>query len=515
MKLSALTLLVLIIATSSLFAQESFSLSGTVLNIPGEPVAGADVRLQNGGLETKSGTDGAFSLTGVPSGILPMHRSLQSSLTIHKNGVLRFSPAPVSQRISVDVFTMNGTRISSQTFSSLGNTQVILSPADYFPDNLSDRLYLVRIDNDGTEYELMVMALNGVFSTPESFASLPQSLLKNAAVNDTLLISLNTSPAKKIPIDNYSIALGDIYHCGTGMVLIPSKDSSFQMGSNHADAQENEKPVHKVSFTYDFWIDTTEVTIGHMETVMKEKWDPRVPWDKNSPDYPGKEAKHPAWYLNQYDCFLYCNELSKREGLDTVYEYSKEEHYGSMTFKPILYDCKVNFKADGYRLPTEAEWEYACRAGSTTEFYWGDDASEATVKQYAVYNTKMSTQTEYVASLKPNAFGLYDMSGNISERVHDWMGAYTADDQIDPIGPMKGVPESFVIKGGGFRHPSAKFLRSAIRWCSDNNKTGGHEERHHSHGPYEDKYCRPGFRVSRGLIPGKDVQELKPDVMRM
>jgi hypothetical protein len=152
---------------------------------------------------------------------------------------------------------------------------------------------------------------------------------------------------------------------------------------------------------------------------------------------------------------------------------------------------------------------------STTEFYWGDDMSEATMKKCAEYNTKFSSQTEHVASREPNAFGLYDMSGNISERVHDWINTYPSEEQIDPIGPMKGDPEAFVMKGGGFRHPEPKYIQSAIRWYSDNPITGGHEERHHSIGPYGDKYCRPGFRVARGLIPGKEVQSLKPDKMKM
>jgi formylglycine-generating enzyme required for sulfatase activity len=120
-------------------------------------------------------------------------------------------------------------------------------------------------------------------------------------------------------------------------------------------------------------------------------------------------------------------------------------------------------KTNRYRLPSEAEWEYACRAGSDRRFSFGDDAGAAVTGEklryyfgdegaelgaYAWYGNVSGNETHPVALKKPNALGLYDMHGNVAEWCKDWYGPYPAQDQTDPEGPADGA--SRILRGGGF-----------------------------------------------------------------
>ena len=116
------------------------------------------------------------------------------------------------------------------------------------------------------------------------------------------------------------------------------------------------------------------------------------------------------------------------------------------------------YKRQPYRLLTEAEWEYACRAGSTTQFSFGD--AESDLGQYAWYRDNSSGKSHLVGEKKPNGFGLYDMHGNIWEWVNDWYGDYETRPQIDPQGPDTG--QARVSRGGGWNN-TARLLRSAYR----------------------------------------------------
>ncbi|HEY7491964.1 MAG TPA: formylglycine-generating enzyme family protein, partial [Candidatus Tectomicrobia bacterium] len=121
---------------------------------------------------------------------------------------------------------------------------------------------------------------------------------------------------------------------------------------------------------------------------------------------------------------------------------------------------ELNVKEGGtkYRLPTEAEWEYAARAGSTPAYSFGSDSSR--LGEYAWYTGNAERQTHPVGQLKPNVWGLYDMHGNVWEWVQDWYGAYAAEAVTDPQGSASG--SSRVIRGGSWFHVDWR-CRSAYR----------------------------------------------------
>ena len=133
-------------------------------------------------------------------------------------------------------------------------------------------------------------------------------------------------------------------------------------------------------------------------------------------------------------------------------------------------DCKkfikkINAKTSGgYRLPTEAEWEYACRAGTTTAYYFGDKITPKDANyDYSGFDYSGIGELVAVGSYKPNAFGLYDMHGNVYEWCDDLYGDYPERSVIDPKGPEKG--EERVLRGGDFKH-SGSSARSSARGCN-------------------------------------------------
>ena len=206
---------------------------------------------------------------------------------------------------------------------------------------------------------------------------------------------------------------------------------TFQMGSTAGDSDE--EPVHQVTVST-FYMSRYEVTQKEWREVMG-----------SSPSrFSGDNL--PVEQVSWYDAVEYCNVLSVQKGLTPVYTINGT----SVT---------ANWSANGYRLPTEAEWEYAARGGNASNgyLYAGSDNAD----EVAWYRDNSGDATHPVGGKAPNELGLYDMSGNVWEWCWDWKGSYSSGNQSDPRGPASG---SVRVNRGGSWYNSARNLRSANRY---------------------------------------------------
>ncbi|MBW7989224.1 MAG: SUMF1/EgtB/PvdO family nonheme iron enzyme, partial [Planctomycetes bacterium] len=216
----------------------------------------------------------------------------------------------------------------------------------------------------------------------------------------------------------------------TGIEMTKIPEGWFDMGSKSDSPDES--PVHKVWIS-SFWLDRYEVV---QEQFKK--------FQISDPSH-FKDPNNPLEQINWTDATLFCNERSLAEGLDPCYD---EE----------TWEC--NFHANGYRLPTEAEWEYACRAGTAAKFSFGNDVRN--LKDHAWFAENSSEKTRPVGKKKPNPWGLYDMYGNVSEWCNDFYSEsyYKNSDQKNPKGSIKGKER--VLRGGAW-NSSANSCRSSYR----------------------------------------------------
>ena len=212
---------------------------------------------------------------------------------------------------------------------------------------------------------------------------------------------------------------------GFEMIWIPPGELMMGSPPSEKDRYDDEGPQHAVTISSGFWLGKYEVTKRQWKAVMGTE-----PW-KNK-NYVSVDPDSPAVYVNWNDT----QEFVKR----------------------------LNATGDvAYRLPTEAEWEYACRSGTKTAYSFGDSSSQ--LGDYAWWNGNADSKGEDYAHVvgrkPPNAWGLYDMHGNVWEWCHDWYGSYTSASVTDPQGPSAGTLR--VNRGGGWNR-SARRSRSAHRY---------------------------------------------------
>ena len=169
-------------------------------------------------------------------------------------------------------------------------------------------------------------------------------------------------------------------------------------------------------------------------------------------------ATCPVEMVTWYDAVEFCNKQSTKDGLTPVYTISGRTPASGYPITSATVSATVG--NTGYRLPTEAQWEYAARAGTTTSNYWGNAADDATVSQYAWYTYNSGSKTHAVGQKLPNSFGLYDMAGNVMQWCWDWYGTYPSGAQTDPTGLSSGT---YRVNRGGSWSYSSDILTSASR----------------------------------------------------
>jgi len=256
------------------------------------------------------------------------------------------------------------------------------------------------------------------------------------------------------------------------MVLI--NGGTFIMGSPvNEQGRKNNETQRQVTVS-SFYMSKYNVTQKEYMDVMGE----------NPSFFQGDNL--PVEKVSWYDVIEYCNRLSEREGLTPVYTINKNQidpNNLNVISRSNQYDpdslrwiVTWDKNANGYRLPTEAEWEYACRAGTTTRYWSGDDEISLSGKVNAADLTfiEQMGETDFewvnfhdgfvttspVGSFTANPWGLYDMNGNVYEWCWDWYGIYPADSQVNPTGAASGSER--VIRGGAWINGGNE-LRSAAR----------------------------------------------------
>jgi len=242
-------------------------------------------------------------------------------------------------------------------------------------------------------------------------------------------------------------------------VLLPA--GTFQMGSPSGESgRSSDETLHQVTLTRDFLMQSTEVTQAQWQALMG-----------NNPSSFTGDTNRPVDQVSWYDAVAYANALSVADGLPEAYNLSNcngTPGTGNYSCRYVTLMAYTPYATTGWRLPTEAEWEYAYRAGTTTAWYNGDDESKVGDIAWfednsLVLRAEDRHMTHPVARKQPNAWGLYDMAGNVWEWCWDWYGVYPGT-VTDPVGPTEG---SYRVGRGGSWNSDASNARAARRGDGD------------------------------------------------
>ncbi|MFK8115008.1 MAG: SUMF1/EgtB/PvdO family nonheme iron enzyme [Rubripirellula sp.] len=261
----------------------------------------------------------------------------------------------------------------------------------------------------------------------------PESIARAKEIQETLARELD------VPLEFTN-------HAGIRMRLIPAGD--FLMGAGAIDLQEvlnldkrkrstatveHSMPQQWVRISQPFYLSKCEITQSQYESVTGEntahfRKDGRGEKLAEGLDTSSFPMDHATWN----DAAAFCNLMNQEAGLPPCYQ-KDDDSFGVAT-------------QFGYHLPTEAQWEYACRAGTTTAWWYGNAADDSRPYSWNVINSKRRPSP--VGTRKPNGFGLFDMHGNVREWCQDWSGPYTGGQHIDPMGPISG--EKRILRGGSW-----------------------------------------------------------------
>jgi uncharacterized repeat protein (TIGR02543 family) len=265
--------------------------------------------------------------------------------------------------------------------------------------------------------------------------------------------------------------------------MVQVSAGTFMMGSPDTEPgrSANEGPQHQVTLTSGFWVGIYPVTQAQFQAVMGSNPSEfqAIFGFPSAPPPIGVAENRPVERVSWYAALVFCNRLSVINGRSPAYEMQRADNPAIWSTDPDFWGSvpasndvrwnavRIVTESNGYRLPTEAQWEYTCRAGITAAFNWGTNFINDTQANYRAHvidanNTVAGTTigaTTEVGSYDPNAWGLYDMSGNVWEWCWDGLRTYTSVTSFNPVGPL-GTDR--VMRGGSWNY-SGQGARSAFR----------------------------------------------------
>lgn len=233
---------------------------------------------------------------------------------------------------------------------------------------------------------------------------------------------------------------------GQGMTMLVVPAGQFAMGLTP-------DITRRVTLTQPFCICNREATAAEFQKFLDDKDFPAAEKPPQEAFPPTSAAPAGPVTANWFDAVLFCNWLSSREGLPPCYvrtgrRQAGRDYFGQETGEEWdVWSC--NFQASGYRLPTDAELEYACRAGTTSQWSFGDD--ESRLVDYGCYALNLAVRPTAVATKLPNAWGLFDVHGNVGEWCWDWYDIHSREPVTDPTGPLGGPVGSISAFGRSLR----------------------------------------------------------------
>jgi formylglycine-generating enzyme required for sulfatase activity len=264
------------------------------------------------------------------------------------------------------------------------------------------------------------------------------------------------------------------------VIMVQIQAGTFQMGSPETEpGHQGNETRHSVTLT-SFSMGKYQVTQLQYAAVMGSNPSSFSGGTGREPAAGEIQGNRPVEMVSRYDAFVFCNKLSMLEGLSPAYRISGSTDPAAWGIVPRTSDATwdavvVVAGSTGYRLPTEAQWEYACRAGTTTAYNLGSTWND----NWGWVATNSNDMTHEVGKKTANAWGLYDMHGNIQEWCWDWYGDYASGAQTNPQGASSG--SYGIIRGGDYNEDELLYVRSAFR---------------HSTLPYQ-RYIDLGFRLVR------------------
>jgi formylglycine-generating enzyme required for sulfatase activity len=316
---------------------------------------------------------------------------------------------------------------SAVTSFTIVSPPFLLTPANGAPVSTARPTFTWTSVEGAASYELVLAQSEATLpsATPVSVSGTSWTPTSDLAIGAwywrvrSLEVSANAGAWSDPRSFNYSLLI---------MVAVPA--GSFQMGSTTGNPVA--QPVHTVTLSA-YTMAATEITQGQYQAVMGSN-----PSSSSS----GIGATNPVNAVSWYDALVFCNKLSILESRPPVYSIGGNTDPAAWGTVPTSEDstwnaATMNMAANGYRLPTEAEWEYAARGGAPTDSY--TYAGSNTIGDVAWYSDNSGSVTHPVAGKTPNKLGLYDMSGNVSEWCWDWYDSYASSVQTDPTGGASGT----------------------------------------------------------------------------